>query len=246
VTKLLVETGSACARYQDEVMRNLPCQYLQLDEIWAFCGMKEKMVPPELRGTEGFGDVWTWTAIDAETKLVPCWHVGKRELDDAETFVGDLRGRLANRVQLTTDGLKVYVKAIKETFGQDVDFAVLAKMYGSDPHADRKYSPAVCISCTKRKIVGSPDDDHINTSFVERQNLTMRMSMRRFTRLTNAFSKKLENLKHAVALHFFHYNFIRRHQTLKMTPGEAAGLGRVWRLEELPELVDFCRGLNSN
>jgi len=240
IVKLLAEVGRVCAKYQNKVMQNLACESLQVDEIWSFCGMKEKTVPEEKRGQMGIGDVWTWTAIDAETKLVPCWHVGKRELEDAYLFIGDLAGRLANRVQLTSDGLKVYVKAVREVFGKEgIDYAMLAKMYGSDPRDDRKYSPAVCIDCQKKPVFGNPDPEKISTSFVERQNLTMRMSMRRFTRLTNAFSKKLENLEHAIALHFMYYNFARVHQTLRMTPAMKAGVAdHLWTVEEIVALLD--------
>lgn len=241
VTKLLVDVGTACARYQHEAMRNLPCRRLQLDEIWSFCYAKQKNVPSEHQGEFGFGDVWTWVAIDAETKLVPSWLVAWRDGECAKTFVADLAGRLAHRVQITTDGLKAYVDAIEGAFGGEVDYAMLVKLYGGGEGQgpEVKYSPGECCGTKRDVICGSPDRQHISTSFAERQNLTMRMRMRRFTRLTNAFSKKLENLEHAVALHFMHYNFVKRHQTLRMPPALKAGVtDHLWTLEELVKLAD--------
>ncbi len=239
VVKLLVDLGGACSEYQDAAMRNLPCLRLQCDEIWSFCCAKEKNVAPELHGQFGYGDVWTWTAIDADTKLVPCWHVGKRSGQDAAAFVDDLASRLANRVQLTTDGYKVYLNAIEDAFGGEIDYAMLMKIYGSDPEAEKRYSPAKCIGTETQIIAGDPDPLHISTSYAERQNLTMRMGMRRFTRLTNAFSKKVENLMHAVSLHFMHYNFARVHTTLRQTPAMAAGIAdHRWSIEEIVGLLD--------
>ncbi len=234
IVSLLAEVGRAAETYQRQVMRTLPGQRLQVDEIWSYCGMKERSIPVERNGEDGIGDVWTWTAIDAETKLIPTWAIGKRDIDTAREFISDLASRLTGRVQLTADGLKVYVKVVGEVFGQDIDFGQLVKIYGKDPLNETRYSPAICLDCIKTKITGNPDPDHISRSYVERQNLTMRMSMRRFTRLTNAFSKKLQNHKHAVALHFLHYNCARVHKTLKTTPAKAAGvLTYEWTLDEM-------------
>jgi IS1 family transposase len=241
VTKLLVDGGAACAKYQHGALRNLPCKRLQCDEIWSFVQMKEKQVPAARKGERGIGDVWTWTAICAETKIVPCWLVGARDAMHACHFIADLASRLANRVQLTTDGHKPYLEAVEGAFGGEIDYAMLIKLYGNSPGntAEVRYSPGECIGTEKRTIVGQPDEHHISTSFAERQNLTMRMRMRRFTRLTNAFSKKMENLEAAVALHYMHYNFARRHQTLRMTPAQAAGVDRhLWSIEEIVELID--------
>ncbi|MGH2587473.1 MAG: IS1 family transposase, partial [Dehalococcoidia bacterium] len=218
VVKLLVDLGAACEAYQDRAMRNLPCQRLQCDEIWSFCYAKEKHVAPEHQGEFGYGDVWTWTAIDADTKLVPTWYVGRRTASDAAAFMEDLALRLANRVQLTTDGHRAYLTAVDAAFGTNIDYAMLVKLYGPDPEGEKRYSPQACIGTETSIVSGDPDPWHISTSYAERQNLTMRMSMRHFTRLTNAFSKKVENLMHAVALHFMYYNFARVHKTLKTTP----------------------------
>lgn len=242
VTKLLVDAGKVAAKYQDEVMKNLTCRRLQLDEIWSFCAMKEKNVPDELKGTFGIGDVYAWVAIDAETKLVPSFLVGERDGDWAKAFVQDLSQRLTHRVQVTSDGHKAYLEAIEVAFGCDVDYAMLIKQYGSgkpSKDSDTKYTPPDCIGCERHAVSGNPDPDHISTSFVERQNLTMRMRMRRSTRLTNAISKKIEYLEHAVALHFFHYNFIRHHKTLRMPPALKAGVSdHCWTLEEFVNLID--------
>ncbi len=243
VVKLLADMGSAALDYHDEVMRDLPCQRLQCDEIWSFVYAKAKNVPDQYKGEHGYGDVWTWTAIDAETKLVPCWHVGGRGASDAWVFMQNLSGRLANRVQLTTDGHSAYLSAVEDAFGIDIDYAMLIKLYGRDLEGDTRYSPAQCVGAEKRAVKGNPDSKHVSTSYVERQNLTMRMSMRRFTRLTNAFSKKLENHMYAIALHFLHYNFARAHKTLSKpyptTPAMAAGLtDHVWTIEELLGLLE--------
>jgi len=239
VTKLLVDLGEACSVYQDEVMRNLPCKRLQCDEIWSFCYAKQKNVSPEHEGVFGYGDVWTWTAIDADTKLVPVWMIGRRASAAAAAFIDDLAGRLAGRVQLTTDGHRPYLEAVEGAFGADIDYAMLIKMYGPDPNEERRYSPQVCTGAETHIIQGNPETKHISTSYVERQNLTMRMGMRRFTRLTNAFSKKVENLGHAVALHFMWYNFGRVHQTLKTTPAIAAGIERrVWTVADIAGLLE--------
>lgn len=238
VTKLLFDLGTACAEYQDKAMRNLPCRRVQVDEIWAFCYSKQKNVPEEHRGEFGYGDVWTWTAIDADTKLIPSWHIGLRTAGDAATFITDLSTRLASRIQITSDGLKVYVDAIEGAFGSEVDYAMLVKVYGESSEGARRYSPAAYIGAEKTAITGTPDPTHVSTSYVERQNLTMRMGMRRFTRLTNGFSKKVENHAAAVALHFMHYNFGRIHKTLRCTPAMEAGIAdHVWSIEEIVGLL---------
>jgi IS1 family transposase len=240
VLKLLPEIGAACEAYQRGVLVNLNCRRLQCDEIWSFCYAKEKNVPDALRG-KGYGDVWTWVAICADTKLVPCWRIGDRNAWSAQHFMYDLAGRLANRVQLTTDGHRVYLQAVEQAFGNDIDYAMLVKLYGSDRgEGDTRYSPPEFVSCRSIAIIGDPDSRHISTSYAERQNLTMRMKMRRFTRLTNAFSKKLENHRWAVALHFMHYNFCRIHQTLRVTPAMEAGIAdHVWSLDETVGLLDL-------
>jgi IS1 family transposase len=235
VLKLLPEIGQACEEYQRRVLVNLPCKRIQCDEIWSFCYAKEKNVPDELRGKHGYGDVWTWTAIDADTKLIPAWRVGDRNAWHAQHFMYDVASRLANRVQLTTDGHRVYLTAVELAFGTEVDYAMLVKIYSSDRgEGEVRYSPATCMGTRETRLIGNPDPKHISTSYAERQNLTMRMKMRRFTRLTNAFSKKLENHKHAIALYFMHYNFCRVHQTLRVTPAMEAGVAdHVWTIEEI-------------
>jgi IS1 family transposase len=241
VTKLLVDAGTACAQYQDRTIRNLSaCKRIQCDEIWSFCYAKAKNVPHDLKGQFGYGDVWTWTAICADTKLVPCWMVGDRAADTAQDFLDDLAGRLPHRVQLTTDGHHVYLDAVEGAFGGGVDYAMLIKLFGNSGAntPERKYSPAECSGTKTVKISGAPDEKHISTSYVERQNLTMRMGMRRFTRLTNGFSKKVENHMAAVSLHFMHYNFARVHKTLRVTPAMEAGIAdHVWTLEEIAGLL---------
>jgi IS1 family transposase len=238
ILRLLAEVGSACAKYQDVHLRNLPCKKMQCDEIWSFCYAKEKNVPSEMRGTFGFGDVWTWTAICADTKVIASWFVGSRDAACAYHFMSDLAGRLKNRVQLTTDGHKAYLTAVEGAFGSNVDYAQLVKLYGAPPANDTRYSPAECIGTIVNEVSGDPDPNHISTSYVERQNLTMRMCMRRFTRLTNGFSKKVENLMHAVALHFMYYNFVRIHQTLRVTPAMEAGVSNhPWTIEEIVQLT---------
>jgi len=237
ITKLLVELGAACEAYQVEHLVNLPCKRLQCDEIWSFVGAKQKQVD---RGAHGVGDVWTWTAIEAETKLVPSWLVGDRGSETAYRFISDLAGRLANRVQLTTDGHKCYLDAVEKSFGGEIDYAMLIKLYGNENRdgGEVRYSPAICTGAKKEIVAGSPNTDHISTSYVERQNLSMRMGMRRFTRLTNGFSKKLENHAAAVALYFMHYNFARIHQTLRVTPAMAATVtDHVWEMGEIVDLL---------
>lgn len=239
VSKLFVDAGRACAQYQDRTLRNLPCKRVQLDEIWSFVYAKAKNVPTARNAPPSAGDVWTWVAIDADTKLVPSWHIGTRDGYVAEVFVRDLASRLANRVQITTDGHRPYLEAVEGAFGADVDYAVLQKIYGPSPDGQRRYSPAECVGIQERVIEGNPDPKHISTSYVERQNLTMRMSIRRFTRLTNAFSKKLENHAHAVALHYMNYNFARIHKTLRITPAMAAGVtDRVWDVKDIVGVLE--------
>ncbi len=238
VTKLLVDLGAVCKEYQDHAMRGLKCRRLQVDEIWSFCYAKQKNVPQGMKGQFGVGDVWTWTAIDADTKLIPSWYVGLRNAGDAEVFLADLASRLVDRPQITSDGLKVYLDAVEGAFGQDVDYAMLVKIYGSDPEGQRRYSPAVCTGAEKTVITGAPDPKHVSTSYVERQNLSMRMGMRRFTRLTNGFSKKVQNHEAAISLYFLHYNFVRIHQTLRVTPAMQAGIAdHAWTVEELIDLL---------
>lgn len=240
VVKLLVDLGNACQSYSDEHLVNLPCKRLQVDEIWAFCYSKAKNVPADKKGRFGYGDVWTFCAIDADSKLVPSWLVGSRDVGCATELMQDLAGRLAGRVQISVDGLHVYLQAVEEAFGGDVDFAQLHKVYATAPSGPQtRYSPAECTGCEKRVVTGNPDRKHISTSYVERQNLTMRMSIRRFTRLTNAFSKKVENHTAHVAIHFFHYNFCRQHASLKgRTPVQAAGVDtRRWSIEDVVRLL---------
>lgn len=242
IAKLLVELGAACADYLDTHMVKLNCRRVQCDEIWQFVGAKQKNVPAERRDEFGIGDVWTWVAIDADSKLICSWLIGKRDPGCATQFIQDLAGRLANRVQLTTDGLKTYLTAVEDGFGSDIDYAMLIKVYGNDPAAEKRYSPAVCTSCEKKAITGDPDPKYINTSYIERQNLTIRMGMRRYTRLTNAFSKKLENHVAATAIHVMYYNYARIHQTLRVTPAMAAGVtNRLWELSDLVNLLDARR-----
>lgn len=239
VTKLLVDVGTACAVFQDETLRNLRCNRIQCDEIWSFVGAKQKNVPLALKGAFGIGDVWTWTAICADTKLIASWMVGRRDGNAADTFVADLQSRLRNRVQLTTDGNHLYLNAVEAAFAGDVDYAMLVKVYGEvTVNEQRRYSASEFVCATKQKINGEPEMRDVSTSYVERQNLTMRMSIRRFTRLTNAFSKKVENHMHAVALHFMHYNFGRIHKTLCVSPAMEAGISdHMWSLEEIAALI---------
>jgi IS1 family transposase len=239
VIKLLGDAGNACLDHQDRTLRNLSCKRIQADEIWSFVYAKQKNVPEEKRGQFGYGDVWTWTAIDADSKLIPCWYVGTRDGDAAFTFMTDLANRLTNRVQLTTDGHHAYLSAVDAAFHNDIDYAMLVKQYGTAPEAEKRYSPPICLSAEKTEVRGRPNPEHISTSYVERQNLSMRMGMRRFTRLTNAFSKKLENHMHALSICFMHYNFVRIHQTLRVTPAMAAGVtDTLWSLEDMLRIVD--------
>jgi IS1 family transposase len=245
VTKLLVQLGTACADYQDKALRNLTCQRVRCDEIWAFVGAKEKNVDPKLRG-QGRGDVWTWTAIDADTKLALSWYVGRRDQDAATAFMADVASRVCKRVQLSTDGLNLYRPAVERAFGWNgVDYSMLVKEYAASMKVGQ-YSPGECVGAEKVWVMGQPDPLHVSTSFTERANLTMRMQMRRFTRLTNAFSKRIENHAHSVALHFMFYNFCRPHMTLtkakggvQTTPAMAAGISdHVWKMEEVVALLE--------
>lgn len=237
VLKFVADMGRACAKYQNNALRNIQSKRVQVDEIWSFCGCKQKNVPQERRGEFGLGDVLTWVSLDADTKLAISWLIGDRDGAAARMFAKDFAARVANRVQLTSDGHSPYLWAIEEAFGADVDFAMLVKVYGEGPESEKRYSPAVCLAAKPTAITGNPDPRHISTSFVERQNLTMRMSMRRFTRLTNAFSRKGENHDYAVAIHFMWYNFGRIHKSLRVTPAMAAGVtDHVWSLEEIAEL----------
>jgi IS1 family transposase len=238
VAKLLIEAGRACSEYQDKAFVNLPCKRIQCDEVWSFVGCKERNATEETKA-KGWGDCWTWTALCSETKLIPCWYVGTRDAGAAYHFMHDLSARLANRVQLTTDGHKPYLVAVQDAFGTDVDYAMLVKIYGEGPKTEARYSPAQCMGARKAVISGEPEFKHVSTSHVERSNLTLRMGNRRFTRLTNAFSKKVENHEAMLALFFFYYNFCRIHQSLRVTPAMAAGItSRVWELSDLVGLLD--------
>lgn len=240
VTKLVVDLGTACAIYQNETLRALKCKRVQMDEIWSFCYSKQKNTPPNIRDL-GRGDVWTWVAIDADTTLVMSWLVGGRDAEYAQAFTNDLKSRLANRVQLTSDGNKTYLKAVEESFGAEVDYAMLVKLYGpaEGSQQERRYSPGHCTGTITGTVTGDPDEAHISTSYVERQNLTMRMSMKRFARLSNGFSKKIENHEHAIAIHYMYYNFGRIHKSLRVTPAmEAKVSDHVWTLEEIAALAD--------
>lgn len=238
VLKFVPLIGKVCAEYQDRVFRNLKCRRIQCDEIWSFCYAKQKNVPENKRGQFGYGDVWTWVAMDADTKLVPSFMVGTRDARAAKMFIDDLASRLATRIQLTTDGYKVYLEAVENAFGGDIDYAMLVKIYESSQEETR-YSPALCMASERRTINGNPDPNYISTSYIERQNLTMRMNIRRFTRLTNAFSKKVENHAHHLALHYMYYNFCRIHKTLRITPAMAAGVtDHVWSIEEIISLMN--------
>jgi hypothetical protein len=239
VTKLLVDVGTACADYQSTTLRNLPCKRVQIDEFWAFFYAKERKASTEKEVAKDAGDIWTWTAICADTKLAVSWLVGERDPPAAISFVCDLSSRLANRIQLAGDRLPFYAEAVEAGLAEDVDYAVLHRHYGQGSEGYRKYSPPVVIGTKKVRCKGSPDKDHVSTSYVERQNPTMRMSMRRFTPLRNAFSKKVENHAHAVAVHFMYYNFGRIHKTLRITPAMAAGVtNHVWSLEEIVHLAE--------
>jgi len=235
VMRLVFEVGSFCANYQNRIFQNLKCERIQVDECWSFCYAKQKNVTSEIaEKNPGAGDAWLWAAIDADTKLVLCWLIGKRDPASARDFIEDLASRLSNRIQLTSDGLKMYVKAVDKAFAGDIDYAQLVKIYGLPEELEKRYSPAVCIGCESHAIIGNPDPEHINTSYIERHNLSVRMTARRFTRLTNAFSKKIENHIASVALTYFAYNFIKVHRTLRTTPAMAAGVtDRLWDVNDL-------------
>jgi IS1 family transposase len=237
VTKLLVDVGIACEKYHDEHVRDVPSKRIQCDEIWSFVYAKDKNAPLEAKAAGKAGDVWTWTAIDADTKLIVSWQIGRRDSETGMYFMRDLASRVSERIQLTTDAFASYRALVGDAFHGDVDYAMLVKIFSGTIGAGR-YSPGECCGTTKKVIRGNPDTDHISTSYVERQNLTMRMGMRRFTRLTNGFSKKVENHAHAVALHFMYYNFGRIHKTLRITPAMASGVSdHVWSLEEIAALA---------
>jgi IS1 family transposase len=239
VAKLLVTAGWACAAYHDRVVRGLPCKRVQVDEIWSFVYAKREHVRHAKAPPVDAGDVWTWTAVCADTKLLAGFYVGDRSFGSARAFLNDLRERLAERVQITSDGWRAYKYAIDTAFGDDVDYAQLQKIYGPEYTGEKRYSPPVCVGAERKVVKGNPDEAHISTSYVERQNLTMRMHMRRFTRLTNAFSKKIENHACAIALHAMFYNFVRIHQTLKITPAMAAGVTqRLWEMTDVVEMIE--------
>ncbi len=239
VTKLLVDVGTACQEYHDKHVRGVVSKRIQCDEIWSFVYAKQKNIPSRPGGTKGVGDVWTWVALDVDSKLVVSWLVGGRNAGCARAFMEDVADRLSSRVQLTTDGYNVYLDAVDWAFPGGVDYAQLVKLYGEDPKSERRYSPVICNGTHKTVRTGNPDKRHVSTSYVERQNLTMRMHMRRFTRLTNAFSKRVENHAYAVALHFIYYNFVRMHKTLRASPAMEAGISRtLWSVEELARLAD--------
>jgi len=238
ITKLLTDLGAVCAAYQDRVLRDLPCKTIECDEMWGFCYAKQKNVPTEHQGTFGYGDVWTWIAICADIKLVPTWLVGERTTEDCMAFMTDLKSRMSDRIQLSTDGHQTYMASIPYIF-DEIDWAQIHKIYKTQAVSPGRYSPPVCTGTKVKVRLGDPDPAKVSTSYVERQNLTMRMGMRQFTRLTNGFSKKVENLAHAVSLHYMHYNFVRTHQTLECTPAMAAGItDHRWTLKEIAGLLD--------
>lgn len=246
IVRLLVAAGEAFTDYHDRTLRNLPCRRLQVDEAWAFCYAKQKNVATAKAAPPQAGDIWTWAAIDAETKLVPSWLVGSRDAHAAHAFIGDLAGRLAHRVQLTSDGHKPYLEAVEESFGADIDYAMLIKHYGEPVGALGRYSPGECTGIEQRRVEGRPDPKHVSTSFAERQNLSMRMGMRRFTGLTNVFSKKAENHAHSVAIYFMHYNFVRIHQTLRCSPAMAAGVtAKLWELADMVKVLEDWEAANA-
>jgi IS1 family transposase len=244
--KLLEDAGQAFSEYQDRMLVNLKSRRIQVDEVWAFCYAKQKNVAKAKAAPQGAGDIWTWVGIDADSKLVASWYVGGRDTQAAMTFMDDLAPRLANRVQLTSDGHKPYLEAVEGAFGGDIDYAVLVKIYGPAPEGQRRYSPAICTGAVKTRIEGSPDPKHISTSYVERQNLNIRMGNRRMTRLTNAFSKKAENHAHMMAIYFMHYNLVRIHQTLKVTPAMAAGVTqKLWEMSDMVRVLEDWETLSE-
>lgn len=239
ILRLLASVGEACAKYQDAAIRNVAAQRVQIDEIWSFVGAKQKNVTAANAARGAVGDVWTFVAIEAQSKLVLSWLVGLRDAGCATEFLQDVAARLASRIQLTTDGHKMYLSAVEDAFGGDIDYSMLHKIYAAASDGQTRYSPAKCIGCIPMDVTGTPDPKHVSTSYVERQNLTMRMNIRRFTRLTNAFSKKVENHAHSVALFYMHYNFVRVHQSLRVTPAMEAGLTpRIWSVQDIVELAE--------
>lgn len=238
--KLLADAGQAFSEYQDRALMNLNCKRVQVDEVWAFCYAKQKNVPTAKRAPEGAGDIWTWVGLDADSKLAVSWFVGGRDGQAAIAFMDDIAKRLANRVQLTSDGHKAYLEAVEGAFGGNIDYAILHKVYGAAPESAKgRYSPAECVGTQKHRIEGDPDPKHVSTSFVERQNLSIRMGNRRMTRLTNAFSKKAVNHAHMMSVYFMHYNFVRIHQTLKVTPAMAAGVtSKLWEMSDLVAILE--------
>ena len=249
IDKLLRDAGAACAEFHDRTVRGVKSQRVQCDEIWSFIHAKAKNVPTAKAAPQGAGDIWTWTALDADSKLILSWAVGGRDAGYALALMDDLRGRLANRVQFTTDGHRAYLEAVEEAFGADIDYGMLVKLYGAETSGqghERKYSPSECLGARKDPITGNPDPKHVSTSYTERHNLTMRMSMRRFTRLTNAFSKRVENHCHQLALYFVFYNFVRIHKTLRMSPAMAAGIEtRLWSMEDVVRMVERRENIRS-
>ncbi len=246
IMKLLEDAGEAFSDYQDCTMRNLTCKRLQVDEIWAFVYAKANNAPTAKNAPADAGDIWTWMAIDADTKLIPSFYVGKRDSTAASEFIGDLASRLANRVQLTSDGHKPYLEAVEAAFGADIDYAKPVKIYGDAGAPAGRYNPAPCMGAKKEQVEGNPDKRHISTSYVERANLTTRMGNRRFTRLTNGFSKKAENHAHSVAIHMMHYTFVRIHQTLRCTPAMAAGVStKLWELADMVKVLEDWEAARS-
>jgi len=244
--KLLEDAGKAFSEYQDRALMNLPCKRLQVDEAWAFCYAKQKNVPTAKAAPEGAGDIWTWVGLDAQSKLAVSWYVGGRDSDAAMIFMDDLAKRLTNRVQLTSDGHKAYLEAVEGAFGSGIDYAMLVKVYGPAPEGQRRYSPSECIGAVKHRVEGNPDLNHVSTSYAERQNLNIRMGNRRMTRLTNAFSKKAANHAHMMAIYFMHYNFVRIHQTLKVTPAMAAGVTpKLWEMSDMVKVLEDWDAVRS-
>ncbi len=239
ILKLLAAVGEVCLDYQDQVLRNLNCHRIECDEIWCYCYAKDKNVPERMRGEPGVGSLWTWTALCAHTKLMVSWRLGARDAANAHAFMQDIAERLANRVQMTTDGNRLYASAVDDAFGSEVDYAQLVKMYGKESGPDQtRYSPAKCLGTRRNWMTGEPDMDYVSTSYAERQNLNIRMKNRRFTRLTNGFSKKAQNLAYSIALDFMHHNFVRKHMTLRTTPARAAGIeSRTWTIRDIVELM---------
>jgi IS1 family transposase len=242
IQKLTRDLGEECLKFQDSALRFLPCKRVQVDEVWCFCYAKDKNLPDSMRGQPGVGSIWTWTALCADTKLMLSWQLGARDAATAWAFIADVKQRLANRVQLTSDGNRVYVDAIDNYFGTEIDYAQLVKVYGQGEEQDTRYSPAKCLGTKRKKVMGEPDPEHVSTSYVERQNLNIRMQNRRYTRLTNAFSKKAEMLAFSIAITFCYHNFVRVHQTLKTTPAIAAGIAKErMSVEDMVDLLPLLK-----